>query len=236
MSNPSLLPEQEDLLCKLVEAYNRIKPNKSPFDYVPVNTHGRNLVMILHDSCPLGPECEFELVDLKALHEAKYIQITNRDRTGMFQLTCVALEFYNKRRHPDDTSYKTNIPLQVRLDNQGRIEVESEGKVATLHQRPGILFLRLILSLKKEKLGWLHQRDLIGSKIVTENGVDQSISRLRDQLQDFVSPVDIKDFIEASGDGRLRISTPPRLVVCDTASLLQSSDYVVASLAGEFPI
>lgn len=229
MNDSPLLPEQEKLLRMLVEAVDRIKPDREPFHYMRNMSEGRDLAVLCHRGLP-HDSTEVFMGDLESLARNGYIQREQRGRTFEFELTKKAFDWFESALHPGDSDYRTRIALSVRLDDRDRVEVSWAGRTTSLPPRRGLLFLRLILGLKQGELGWVHQLALVDEKLFTESGVTQSVSRLRVSLQQVLGPVDPKVFVEASGDGSIRISTPPRLIQCDFPSLSRSQNQLVVEL------
>ena len=118
MSKPSLLPEQEDLLCKLVEAVNRAKPKRELFRFLADHSRAGDFAIVSHPGWLPGPESEAVIGDLNALCDAKYIRLSPMNRGWKFDLTGDALQFYEKRLHPDESKYNTKVPPQVLLDDR----------------------------------------------------------------------------------------------------------------------
>ena len=230
MPNSNLTPEQEELLCRLVEAVIRIKPDRAPFVYTKNWSVAEDLAMLTHPGWLEDSQKVF-MGDLDALAHESYVRLEVHGRTYKFELPKKAFDFYESRLHPDDGDYKTHIAISIRLDARDRVEVCGERSQKSLPPRSGHLFLRLILGLKQGKGGWVHNQDLVEEGFVTEVGVTQAVSSLRDKLSGLLGSLDPKDFVEASGDGRHRISTPPRLIHCELPSLSRSEDSLVVDLA-----
>lgn len=118
MSKPSLLPEQEDLLCKLVDAFNKAKTKRSPFLFHPDDTRGVDLALIMHPGWLPDPEYRVSIGDLEALNDVGYIRIRRMKRGGQFDLTGDAFKFYERRLHPDESKSNIKVPPQVLLDDR----------------------------------------------------------------------------------------------------------------------
>ena len=71
MSDHSLTLRQEDLLRRLVEAYNRLQPDEEPFHYLPDYTGAADLAILQHRGRSEG-WTDVYMGDLEALDEEGY--------------------------------------------------------------------------------------------------------------------------------------------------------------------
>ena len=97
------------------------------------------------------------------------------------------------------------------------------GHALTLPDEAFLLFLELLVGLKKNKGGWI-------TKYI-EAGKYQIISRLRTPLKGSLLKKNAKDFIESGGSKQYRISTHPEFVTYDKKALLKHLKRSVKSLA-----
>jgi hypothetical protein len=111
MPDSSLLPEQEDLLCRLVEAHNRLLPDREPFHYVKDMTGPADVAILMHSGWPQDSAPVF-LDDLDALAEGGYIRRRPLGRGWKFNLRAGAFEHYESRQHPVAEDSKTKAALK----------------------------------------------------------------------------------------------------------------------------
>ena len=230
MRESDLAPGLREALQSLVEAAARSGPSSRPFLCMEDYGDGRRRAMIMHPGW-LEDSPEVHIYDLDALEEAGLIRRRSRGIGFEFQLTTRAILLHEANLHPEDTEYRTRIAMTIRLTDKDLLEVCTEDRTTSLTPRVGQVFLFLVLASIQGNGGWVHQRQLIDEKLVTESGATQGLARLRRALAELLGSIDPKNFVEASGDGRIRISTPPRLLKYDIASLARSTDRVVAALA-----
>jgi hypothetical protein len=98
-----------------------------------------------------------------------------------------------------------------------------------------VLFLRLVLGLKKEAHGWIDLHSLEQERVISGGGKYQVFSRLRGKLEGGLLKKDAKTFIENDGSKRYRISTHPDFVTYDKEKLLQHPDEDIRKIAGQLP-
>ena len=108
MSGSRLLPEQEELLCRLVEAVDRIKPDRRPFYYKKNMTTSRDTAILMHrgwleDSPPVF------MGDLDALADEGFIRRKLLGHGFRFELTGKAFAHYESRLYPDDVDPSTKV-------------------------------------------------------------------------------------------------------------------------------
>ncbi|NQT22729.1 MAG: hypothetical protein HQ579_04730 [Candidatus Omnitrophica bacterium] len=102
-------------------------------------------------------------------------------------------------------------------------DIVINGHASTLPDEAFLLFLELLVGLKKNKGGWI-------TKYI-EAGKYQTISRLRTPLKGSLLQKDAKAFIESGGSKQYRISTHPDFVTYDKKALLKHPDSTVRALA-----
>jgi len=90
VSDSFLLPEQEQLLCRLVEARNRLLPHREPFSYLRNSTRAGEVAIFIHRGWPEGSSPVL-LRDLDALAAGRYILRVPRGDVWDFELTGKAL-------------------------------------------------------------------------------------------------------------------------------------------------
>jgi hypothetical protein len=86
-----------------------------------------------------------------------------------------------------------------------------------------VLFMELLVELKKGKGGWLTK--------VVDAGKYQIFDRVRQPLQGSLQSKDAKKFIENNASKQYRISTHPNFVTFDRDNLLKHPDATIKDLA-----
>ena len=105
MSDSSLLPEQKELLCGLVEAVERLKPDREPFAYM--EDYGDGGALITHAGWQQDSPRP-DVRDLDALAEDGYIRRKLLGIGGEFELTAKALALYESLQHQDTENGKAS--------------------------------------------------------------------------------------------------------------------------------
>jgi len=98
-----------------------------------------------------------------------------------------------------------------------------------------LLFLRLVLELKRSKSGWVYTKDLETEGIITDSSKYQIYNRLRATLKESLLMKDASDFIESNGLKQYRISTHPDFIRYAKRSLLQHPDHRIKAIARKLP-
>ncbi len=109
MSDHSLTLRQEDLLRRLVEAYNRLQPDEEPFHYSTDYTCAADLAIFQHRGRPEG-WTDVYMGDLEALDEEGYIRRRLLGRPGRgwrFELKRKAFDYYESTQRPPGEDSKT---------------------------------------------------------------------------------------------------------------------------------
>ncbi len=109
MSDNSLTLRQEDLLRRLVEAYNRLQPDEEPFHYSTDYTGAADLAILQHRGRPEGWS-DVYMGDLEALDEEGYIRRRLLGRPGCgwrFELKRKAFDYYESPQRPPGEDSKT---------------------------------------------------------------------------------------------------------------------------------
>ncbi|MFH1776313.1 MAG: hypothetical protein ABH952_01955 [Candidatus Omnitrophota bacterium] len=102
-------------------------------------------------------------------------------------------------------------------------DIVINGHATTLPDEAFLLFLELLVGLKKNKGGWI-------TKYI-EAGKYQPISRLRTPIKGSLLKKDAKAFIESGGSKQYRISTHPDFVTYDKKALFKHPDTSIKELA-----
>ncbi len=90
-----------------------------------------------------------------------------------------------------------------------------------------VLFMELVVELKKGKGGWLTK--------VVDAGKYQIFDRVRSPLQGSLIGKDAKKFIENNASKQYRISTHPDFITYDRDNLLKHTDSTIKALAKKLP-
>jgi hypothetical protein len=96
---------------------------------------------------------------------------------------------------------------------------------------PFRLFLRLLLELKRNKVGTVSKVKLKAEGFLCEDAEFQSVARLHDCFVRIPGNLDPKRFIEAYQPMTLRISVHPDLVSCNLEKLVPRNDSRICQLA-----
>ncbi len=84
-----------------------------------------------------------------------------------------------------------------------------------------LLFLRLVVELKKNRDGWIGMNTLYGENIIHDPNRYQKFSELNSRFQGSLLQKNHYDIIENHGSGEYRISTHPDFITYDKEKLLQ---------------
>jgi len=106
-------------------------------------------------------------------------------------------------------------------------DIIMNGHAITLSDDPFLLFLELLIGLKKNKGGWITK--------YFDAGKYQPINRLRTPIRGSLLKKNAKDFIESGGSKQYRISTHPDFITYDKKALLKHPDTSVKELAKQLP-
>jgi hypothetical protein len=95
-----------------------------------------------------------------------------------------------------------------------------------------LLFLRLLVELKKKKGGWVSIQDLASEGIVSDPQKYQIYSNLRNAIQGSLLGKDGKEFVESDKSGNYRMSLHPDLITLDKKKLRRHPDHRIVSVVG----
>ncbi len=98
-----------------------------------------------------------------------------------------------------------------------------------------LLFLRLVVELKRKKGGWVDRHTLKSEGVVSDADTFQVYSRLRTALVGSLLEKDGRAFIQNDGSKRYRISTYPDFITYDKKKLRKHPDGRVRKVAGKLP-
>ena len=84
-----------------------------------------------------------------------------------------------------------------------------------------LLFLRLVVELKKNRDGWISTNTLYKEHIIHDSGRYQKFSELNSRFRGSLVEKNHTDIIENHGSGEYRISTHPDFITYDKEKLLQ---------------
>lgn len=99
MPESSLLPEQEDLLCRLLDAHERLLPEREPFHYIRDMSVAANIVILMHRGWTRD-SADVYLDDLDALDDEGYIRRGYLKNGGEFGLTAKAFSLRESLEPP----------------------------------------------------------------------------------------------------------------------------------------
>ena len=163
MSGSNLLPEQEKLLCRLVEARNQHLPERAPFRYMKDYTGAADVAILMHPgwSEDWSPP---HLVDLDALALDGYIHRKSLGKAWEFEIARKALDLYGSL-HPreDDADDAEEVgsdgasvmasALGHRLDERPAFQkvgqkwvVRYEGETKYFNHTKGMTYLWILIS------------------------------------------------------------------------------------------
>jgi len=128
--------------------------------------------------------------------------------------------------------YKCRLPIYVsgRTSESGSNLVEVGDNFVEIGDTPFRLFLRLVLELRRDKMGTVSKIGLKSEGYLSEDGEFQSIGRLRHCFIRALGDLNPKKFIEAYRPKTLRLSVHPELVTWDQQKLLEHDDARVRGL------
>lgn len=139
-------------------------------------------------------------------------------------------ELTDKQRKDYDThKYKCYDKLHISgtFPRSKSNDIIMNGHAITLSDDPFLLFLELLIGLKKNKGGWITK--------YFDAGKYQPINRLRTPIRGSLLKNNAKDFIESGGSKQYRISTHPDFITYDKKALLKHPDTSVKDLAKQLP-
>jgi hypothetical protein len=119
MSDYPLTPEQEDLLCRLVEAHRRLQGRREPFRYTSNLASRDGHAIFKHSEWPKGSPPVY-MIDLEALAVGGYIL---RTLVSMweFELTGEAFAYYESLKHPADENSTLKAASKPESGEPGRL-------------------------------------------------------------------------------------------------------------------
>ena len=128
--------------------------------------------------------------------------------------------------------YKCRLPIHITGDitGSGNYLVRVGETVIEIGEVPFRLFLRLLLELKRNKVGAVSKVKLKDEGFLNEEAEFQSIGRLRDCFVRALGDLDPKEFIEAFQPKSLRLSVHPDLVSCNLEKLVSQNDFRICQL------
>lgn len=129
--------------------------------------------------------------------------------------------------------YNCRLPIQItgKVAESGSNLVEVGDSTVRIGDTPFRLFLRLVLELRKNKMGAVSKVSLKSEGYLSEDGEFQSIERLRKCFLPALSNLDPKKFVENVRPKSLRLSVHPDFVTWDMPKLLAHDDPGVRELA-----
>ncbi len=137
MRDANLLPEQEQLVCRLVSARNRLLPKREQFHFKRDWSGPDDCVMMIHGGWPSDAP-PVMLADLRALEAENYINVRHFTDGGEFELTGKAVAHHEslERRGSADTETEADsagASHSVTLDRgegvPGRLVFRKKAKV-----------------------------------------------------------------------------------------------------------
>lgn len=131
--------------------------------------------------------------------------------------------------------YNCRLPIHItgKVAESGSNLVEIGDSTVKIGDAPFRLFLRLVLELKKNKVGAVSKVSLKDKGYLSEDSEFQSIGRMRECFIRALGDLTPKKFIEAYRPKTLRLSVHPDLVTWDGQKLLAHDDARVRELAQE---
>ena len=146
------------------------------------------------------------------------------------ELTDSQREDYKKYKYK--CYYKINI-IGKNEDLKQENYIEIDGNGIELSENNFLIFMRLILELKKNKKGWVNIEKFIEETGLQISGHYQMIFRLRQNLQKILNEKETKELIENKKSGFYRISTHPDFITYNKEKLLNRQDSQIRNLAEE---
>ncbi|MFH1866360.1 MAG: hypothetical protein ABIK85_10800 [Candidatus Eisenbacteria bacterium] len=113
MPGSDLLPEQEQLLCRIVEARNQLLPEREPFRYMRDHTTAADVAIFMHRGWPEDSDAPY-LGDLDALGVAGYILRKSLVKGWEFDVTKKALDLYKSLRQQEgETAERDGVQVET---------------------------------------------------------------------------------------------------------------------------
>ncbi len=132
----------------------------------------------------------------------------------------------------DRYEYKCRLPIHLtgKITKAGNNEVLVGDTPVEIGDVPFLLFLRLLVELRRNKSGIVPKINLRSEGYFGEGTDDQSINRLRNCFVRALGDLDPRDFIETYRRKTLRVSAHPDLVTWDAEKLSDHDDSRVKGL------
>ena len=133
----------------------------------------------------------------------------------------------------DRYEYKCRLPIRItgKITKAGNNEVLVGDTSVEMGDVPFLLFLRLVVELRRNKSGMMSKADLRSERYFGEGTDDQSINRLRNCFVRALGGLDTKDLIERQRPKTLRLSVHPDLITWETDKLSDHDHIKVRDLA-----
>jgi hypothetical protein len=133
--------------------------------------------------------------------------------------------------------YKSRLPIHITGDTEKRATniVEIGDTRVPIGDAPFALFLRLVVELKKNRMGTVPKSTLFSRRSVKADGEFQAIARLRQAFQTALGGLAPELFIEVLKPKTLRLSTHPDIVTYDKDKLLRHDNEKIRRLARRLP-
>ena len=128
--------------------------------------------------------------------------------------------------------YKCRLPIHLtgKITKSGNNEVLVGDTPVEIGDVPFLLFLRLVLELRRNKSGIVSKIDLRSEGYFGEGTDDHAINRLRNCFIRALDDLDRMDFIESCRPKKLRLSVHPDLITWNTEKLLDHDDERIKAL------
>lgn len=220
-------------VCKeKIERFEMIKNNREKTDIIINNQKINRYVEIYKETLVLFKAVNLHLDELK---ESKKYKLENN--------------IYNeKKEETNDLSVKQNDDYREyeykcfdKIHIPGVQESHRSNKViingidAKMGDSLFVLFLRLILQLKKDNNGWIDRYSLHEEGITTDPEKFQIFSNLRTFVGGYLIKKNAREFIENNGSKKYRISTHPDFITYDKGKLINLKDISKVKIAEELP-
>lgn len=144
-------------------------------------------------------------------------------------------------RHGFNSQLHIHVTGLRRKRKQNLIKVEGSRGRVSLPDASFKGFLFLVVRLCEGGDGWVDRISLrTGEGLADEGtyfprGIDQELYRMRSCFGPALGGLEATDFIEASGQGAIRLSTHPRYVTWDREALQEHPDKAIRELAEQLP-
>ncbi|MBN1971794.1 MAG: hypothetical protein JW870_20715 [Candidatus Delongbacteria bacterium] len=121
------------------------------------------------------------------------------------------------------------------LKKENYVEIDDNG--VELSENNYLIFLRLVLEIKRSKEGWVHVERFIQDTNLQLSGHFQLIARLRQNLQKIkiMDEKEVKKFIENKKGGFYRISNHPDFISYDKEQLMQVDEGKIQDIIKQLP-